>query len=318
MPYFGKFNNYFPLFLKSCGLNKDFHWLIITDDKSPYHYPENVQVIFLEFFKLRRQIQEKFDFPIFLDYAYKLCDFRPAYGYIFEEYISQYQYWGYCDCDLIFGNLDRLLTPLLEQNFDKLFASGHMTIFRNTRENNRRFFENCGEKSFYRKALSSPEGCWFDEDCYDENIHTIFLNAQAKVYTKNMALNTAVDYSQFYLAPYVDHIFKFQVMPYERALYVWNRGELEKTTQDENKCLKTEAYLYMHFQLRYMKCPEDVLSAPIFQIYPNGFREMKAYPVTSEQWRHLTRRAFNLHYFRRKWSNLSKRLRNRKWKEKKA
>ena len=28
IPYFGKFNNYFQLFLNSCAYNKKFEWLI--------------------------------------------------------------------------------------------------------------------------------------------------------------------------------------------------------------------------------------------------------------------------------------------------
>lgn len=37
IPYFGKFNNYFPLFLKSCEANADLcDWLIYTDDKTEY------------------------------------------------------------------------------------------------------------------------------------------------------------------------------------------------------------------------------------------------------------------------------------------
>ena len=30
IPYFGKFNEYFTLFLKSCKNNKEFNWLILT------------------------------------------------------------------------------------------------------------------------------------------------------------------------------------------------------------------------------------------------------------------------------------------------
>ena len=29
LPYFGKFNNYFPLFLKSCGYNPSYDFLIL-------------------------------------------------------------------------------------------------------------------------------------------------------------------------------------------------------------------------------------------------------------------------------------------------
>ena len=49
LPYFGKFNNYFNLFLKSCEKNPDFSWLIFTDDKSKYNYPENVRVEYMKF-----------------------------------------------------------------------------------------------------------------------------------------------------------------------------------------------------------------------------------------------------------------------------
>ena len=40
IPYFGKFNNYFELWLKSCEYNTDFDWLIFTDDKTNYQYLE--------------------------------------------------------------------------------------------------------------------------------------------------------------------------------------------------------------------------------------------------------------------------------------
>ncbi|HFI0095249.1 TPA: DUF6625 family protein [Streptococcus suis] len=29
IPYFGSFPNYFPLFLKSCGYNRDYSWIIV-------------------------------------------------------------------------------------------------------------------------------------------------------------------------------------------------------------------------------------------------------------------------------------------------
>ena len=54
LPYFGKFNNYFPLFLRSCAYNKDFDWLIFTDDKTKYDYPENVFVNYVTFEKMQK------------------------------------------------------------------------------------------------------------------------------------------------------------------------------------------------------------------------------------------------------------------------
>ena len=40
VPYFGKMPNYFQLFLNSCASNKKFDWLIFSDDKAKYDYPE--------------------------------------------------------------------------------------------------------------------------------------------------------------------------------------------------------------------------------------------------------------------------------------
>ncbi len=45
LPYFGQFNNYFPLFLKSCEANPTYTWMIFTDNEFKYVCPENVHVI---------------------------------------------------------------------------------------------------------------------------------------------------------------------------------------------------------------------------------------------------------------------------------
>ena len=56
IPYFGTFNNYFELWLKSCEYNKDIDWLIFTDDKTDYTYPSNVHVYYTTFEKIKERI----------------------------------------------------------------------------------------------------------------------------------------------------------------------------------------------------------------------------------------------------------------------
>lgn len=92
VPYFGKFNNYFQLFLNSCKFNKNYDWLFFTDDKTVYDYPDNVTVKYTSFEEIRSFIQSKFDFKISLNYPYKFCDLKPMYGYIFSEYIKEYDF----------------------------------------------------------------------------------------------------------------------------------------------------------------------------------------------------------------------------------
>ena len=103
IPYFGKFNSYFHLFLHSCRNNPDFDWLIFTDDRRNFEYPDNITVKYTTFDKIKLYIQRKFKFKIALDQPYKLCDYKIAYGDIFSEFISGYEFWGFCDTDVIFG-----------------------------------------------------------------------------------------------------------------------------------------------------------------------------------------------------------------------
>lgn len=98
--------------------------MIFTDNEFKYACPENVHVIKTTLDEIRKIANEKFGFKIVLESAYKLCDYKPAYGFLFEKYIKDFDYWGHCDCDLIFGNLEKNVTPLLNEDYDKLFAAG--------------------------------------------------------------------------------------------------------------------------------------------------------------------------------------------------
>ena len=49
VPYFGKFPKGFQFWLLSCKCNPSIDWLIFTDDKTPYDYPENVKVTYWTF-----------------------------------------------------------------------------------------------------------------------------------------------------------------------------------------------------------------------------------------------------------------------------
>lgn len=75
-PYFGAFPNYFNLTLKSIEYNKTIDWLIITDIKEKYDYPNNVKVINMTFTELQKKVQSHFDFDICLNKPFKMCDFQ--------------------------------------------------------------------------------------------------------------------------------------------------------------------------------------------------------------------------------------------------
>ena len=64
IPYFGKLPNYFDLFLKSCEFNRNYLWIIFTDDTTERRWPSNVLHVAMSFDELKKKIQSKFDFEI--------------------------------------------------------------------------------------------------------------------------------------------------------------------------------------------------------------------------------------------------------------
>ncbi|RXM50152.1 DUF6625 family protein [Chryseobacterium sp. CH1] len=115
--YFGKkWPSYFNHFLFSCKYNSDVDFLIFTNLEAPFQIA-NVHFIKIndlsEFSKIA---SEKLNLSINILDGYKLCDFKPAYGLIFQEYLKNYDFWGYCDIDIIFGNIRYFLTEKILKN----------------------------------------------------------------------------------------------------------------------------------------------------------------------------------------------------------
>ena len=78
---------------------------------------------------------------------------------------------------MIFGNLEKKLTPLLNKDYDKLFAAGHLTIYKNSNDNNRRFMKPFKGRYLYKEAFTTNKIFVFDEDCNGhDNVHSIFFH----------------------------------------------------------------------------------------------------------------------------------------------
>ena len=88
--YFGKLPNYFDAWYQSATQSKKVDFIFYTDCK--IEPTKNIIVHDCSFTDFRNKIQSKFDFRINLERPYKICDFRPAYSYIFQEELEKYQF----------------------------------------------------------------------------------------------------------------------------------------------------------------------------------------------------------------------------------
>lgn len=171
MPYFGEFPPWFKLFLKSCEYNPDIDWIFYTDCEISQinEHPVNVKYYRANLEDFNRLASEKLGFSINLTFPYKICDLRPAFGIIFEDFIKGYDFWGFGDLDLIYGNIRKFCTEEILKTNDiissrKKFLAGHFTLYRNTEVVNNLYklqvwhqyiFQHAEHKKFDEKHMTS-------------------------------------------------------------------------------------------------------------------------------------------------------------------
>jgi len=163
--WYGPYPWYFPYFIHSCSYNSTIDFFIITDNQASINNkPENVKIIYKTLEEIKATASKKLGFTVCIDDPYKLCDFKPTYGFIFSKYIDGYDFWGAGDIDVIYGQLRDFLTPNLFDSYDIFsfrpeYLTGCLTIFRNTKKINELFMQSRD----YKVVFSKNEYYNFDE-----------------------------------------------------------------------------------------------------------------------------------------------------------
>lgn len=299
IPFFGKLPRYFPVFAKTCEYNSNYDWLIFSDDDEKYELPKNVKIIKMQFKELQDLIQSKFNFKISLKKPYKLCDYKPAYGYIFENYIPahEYKFWGHCDLDTIMGNLDNFLTDEILESYDKLFCLGHMILYKNTYENNRFFMQDYNGTALYKQSFSTGEITVFDETHKEKNnVNSIFISKGKPVYTKDLSLNMKILPTKFTKITFDYENYNYSIEDYKNAVYVWDKGSLYRVYVKNNELIR-EDFLYAHFQQRKMQFDKKILKLDKFKIVPNSFRKLEVEDVNLKNFKKVKKNIFCTHFW---------------------
>ena len=135
--YFGNIPNYIKLFLKSCAYQENIDFYFFTDwNWHNLYIPDNVKNIPFDKECFNDLATRKCSIRIDIANGYKLCDIKPAWPHIFEDYVKEYNFVGWCDIDLIFGDINSIFSESLKMKYDLLtvtkdYISGALTIMRN-------------------------------------------------------------------------------------------------------------------------------------------------------------------------------------------
>ena len=264
--YFGALPPYLSCVLRSCAENADVDWLVFSDAPPPVLLPRNVRWQTATLDGLGRKFSEKLGYSVNLPHPRLLCHFKAAYGFLFEDQLAKYDFWGHCDLDVIFGDLRAFLREDILKFYPKILCSGHLCLYRNSPEVNRYFRLEAPGVITARQAFTSGKAVdlTFDEwrgvyailryrgipQCHDEFIVDVVTPTRWKI-TRFEA--TAIH-------------------NYPEQVFYWYRGKVYHAHYNCDRGIVDDDYAYIHFQKRGLPAPDfDPFAVNGFLITPDGF-----------------------------------------------
>lgn len=182
IPYFGSWPEWIDLFFETARRNTRIDFLVVTDCDAEEFAAPNIQIRQTTFTDYVQRARSWLGFPFDPPDGYKICDLRPMFGALHEEEFSGYEFYGWCDLDLLLGDIRSVYTDEILDRYDVLSThadriSGHFALFRNTLRNRtmyRRIYQ-------WQRRLMTPEFMGLDEHgITNAYLLTIFDKANEK------------------------------------------------------------------------------------------------------------------------------------------
>lgn len=277
-PYFGKMDlSHMMLWFMCCKYNPEIDFLLLSDDREieQLKRPENVSFVYMSWDSYKEKVKKLYHFKVPLQYKYKICDLKPAYGEILHDYVEDYEFWGHMDVsDTIIGNFRKFITDDLLRNYDKIHMYGHMTLYRNTPEVNARYRIPLQSGKSYRDVFGVEETMSFDEMYNEISINQIYKeNGYSKIdEVEDLVADILPKYYSFWL--YQDKGFKTP------RVFEWNKGTLFEITL-EGELVRYREIGYVHYQKRKIdNCLTEVEDH--FYMIPNRIISANSVTITSK------------------------------------
>ena len=261
--WFGEFPKYLPIWLKTCNHNRKFDFLLLSDVETQFQMPDNVKFIPFTREKFLRRVKERIVANPSFDKSYRVCDFRPMYGIIFREELESYDFWGYCDVDVVFGNISRFIDENDFNEKEAIFNGGHFTLIKNCEKMNT-LYKSKGAVFDFKTVTMKDAIYAFDETtgiqriAHVQKINSIWGIPYIDIESKYTQLRSRMD----------------KCNPENQAFY-WENGNLYRV-KEENENLYYQEIMYLHLQKRKISILDsEVIEGDSFWITPDGFTKKK-------------------------------------------
>jgi len=228
IPYFGEWPVWMNFFIESCRWNRDIDWLLISDREPPENTAPNVSYHRISFEDYREQLSDALGVKVGANYPYKLCDLRPALGHVHAAILSNYDFVGFGDLDVIYGDIRSFYDDELLLNYDLISShsdriSGHLCLMRNREDVVTAFRQVRGWKDAFRRS----DNVTFDERAF----FNLFAGRNGRILPSKAPPSIRCFFREAYSTP----------APTMHMRWFWEKGRLT------NEYYPHHPFLYLHF-----------------------------------------------------------------------
>ena len=265
VPYFGKLPDNFDLWLLGCKMNPTIDWVVYTDDHTPYDYPHNVKVKYCTYQEIKDRIQSLYDFKVDLGRPWRLALMKSAYGEIFSDDLKGYDFWGYCDVDLMWGDIRKFYTDDVLSKYTRIGFQGHSTLFPNTPECCKLYRTIIPDHINYIDVFSGKRDFSWDESGMNMVCHYLDIPEYREVNFAHL--------DKYEKGFFLKHRPKEDEPNNKYQVFTWEKGRLVRHYL-KNGEIKHEEMIYIHFWCRPIKYRvKHVSENATYYIYPDVFSD---------------------------------------------
>ena len=125
IPYFGPWPEWMNFWVETCRANRTIDWILFGDAEPPENKAPTVRFVRTTFEDYRSLLSDRLGTHVGADTPYKLCDIRPALGVAHADLVKGYDFIGFGDLDVFYGDVRATYDDDTLRNYDLLSSHPH-------------------------------------------------------------------------------------------------------------------------------------------------------------------------------------------------
>lgn len=127
----GPLPDYFGYYAATCKQNSTVRFVVINDTLEKSYTDGNIEYIRFDLDEVNEIASREIGETIRLVNSWKINELKPLFGRIFKERLKDVDFWGWCDLDIIWGDLRSFLAEEMLAKYDVItskacWTAGHL------------------------------------------------------------------------------------------------------------------------------------------------------------------------------------------------